>query len=123
MAIIHKDIDLLSQKQTVTGTEKIPVSDSEFITPAQIGGAGAVKYSEAQALSDAQKAQARANISTLGYVVNGSGQPGELGLEQVLNKVTSLSASSTDTEYPSAKAVYDHISSIVGNIETLLAAI
>lgn len=35
------------------------------------------------------------------------------------DKVTSLSASSTDTEYPSAKCVYD----LVGDIETLLAAI
>ena len=35
------------------------------------------------------------------------------------NKVTSISASSTDTQYPSAKCVY----TIVGNIETLLAAI
>ena len=35
------------------------------------------------------------------------------------NLVTSLSSLSTDTQYPSAKCVYD----IVGNIETLLAAI
>ena len=41
------------------------------------------------------------------------------GKEDASNKVTSLSASSTDTQYPSAKCVYD----IVGNIETLLAAI
>lgn len=41
------------------------------------------------------------------------------GKEDVSNKVTSLSASSTDTQYPSAKCVYD----LVGDIETLLAAI
>ena len=35
------------------------------------------------------------------------------------NKVTSLSSSSTNTQYPSAKCVYD----IIGDIETLLAAI
>lgn len=62
MAVTYKDIDLLSQKSTVTGTEKIPVSDTEYITPAQIGGSGSVKYSEAQSLTDAQKEQARANI-------------------------------------------------------------
>lgn len=39
--------------------------------------------------------------------------------EVTTNKVTSLSAASTDTQYPSAKCVYD----IIGNIETLLAAI
>lgn len=36
--------------------------------------------------------------------------------EETSNKVTSISASSTDTQYPSAKCVYD----IVGNIETAL---
>lgn len=41
------------------------------------------------------------------------------GKENTSNKVTSLSSSSTDTQYPSAKAVYD----MIGDIETLLAAI
>ena len=36
MALTHKDINLLSQKSTIAGTEKIPVSDTEYITPAQI---------------------------------------------------------------------------------------
>ena len=41
------------------------------------------------------------------------------GKEDASNKVTSLSNSSTDTQYPSAKCVYN----IVGNIETLLSEI
>ena len=41
------------------------------------------------------------------------------GKEDKSNKVTSISASSTDTQYPSAKCVYD----IVGDIESLLAAL
>jgi len=41
------------------------------------------------------------------------------GKENISNKVTSLSPSSTDTEYPSAKCIYD----LIGDIETLLAAI
>lgn len=41
------------------------------------------------------------------------------GKENTSNKVTNLSSSSTDTQYPSAKCVYD----LVGNIESLLAAI
>ena len=41
------------------------------------------------------------------------------GKEDKSNKVTSISASSTNTQYPSAKCVYD----IVGNIEALLTAI
>lgn len=39
--------------------------------------------------------------------------------EAKANKVTALSSSSTDDEYPSAKCVYD----LVGDIETLLAAL
>ena len=57
----------------------------------------------AQTLNSSQQAQARTNI----------------GAESTTNKVTSLSSSSTDTQYPSAKCVYD----IVGNIESLLGAI
>lgn len=39
--------------------------------------------------------------------------------ENTINKVTSLSTQSTDTQYPSAKCVYD----IVGDIESLLSAL
>lgn len=41
------------------------------------------------------------------------------GKENTSNKVTSLSSSSTDTQYPSAKCVYD----LVGDVETILASI
>lgn len=41
------------------------------------------------------------------------------GKEDTANKVTSISSSSTDTEYPSAKCVYD----IVGDVESALAAL
>lgn len=36
MAITYKDISQLSQKSSVAGTEKLPVSDTEYITPSQI---------------------------------------------------------------------------------------
>lgn len=32
----YKDINLLTQKAAVAGTEKLPVSDTEYITPSQI---------------------------------------------------------------------------------------
>lgn len=38
MAVTYKDIDQLTQKASPTGTEKIPVSDTEYITPQQIAG-------------------------------------------------------------------------------------
>ena len=39
--------------------------------------------------------------------------------EDVNNKVVSIDENSTDTQYPSAKCVYD----LVGNVETLLTAL
>lgn len=36
MSVTFKDIDLLNQKSTLAGTEKISVSDTEYITPNQI---------------------------------------------------------------------------------------
>ena len=39
--------------------------------------------------------------------------------EDTSNKVTTLSSSSTDTQYPSAKCIYD----LVGNVESLLASL
>lgn len=38
MSVTYKDIDQLSQKPAVAGTEKIPVSDTQYITPEQIAG-------------------------------------------------------------------------------------
>lgn len=38
MAVTYKDIDTLSNKSSVAGTEKIPVSDTQYITPNQIAG-------------------------------------------------------------------------------------
>ena len=40
----------------------------------------------------------------------------DVGAENVSNKVTSLSSSSTDTQYPSAKCIYD----IIGDVESIL---
>ena len=38
MAVSYKDISQLSQKSSVAGTEKLPVSGTEYITPNQIAG-------------------------------------------------------------------------------------
>lgn len=38
MEITHKDINLLTQKAQIAGTEKIPVSDMEYVTANQIAG-------------------------------------------------------------------------------------
>ena len=61
-----------------------------------------------------------AGYLTSAPVTSVNGQTVEVtGLQTTGNKVTSLSSSSTDTQYQSAKCVYD----LVGNIETLLASI
>lgn len=57
------------------------------------------------------------NLVTSGGVYNAI--PSVSGKEDTANKVTSLSSSSTDTEYPSALCVYN----IVGDIETLINAL
>lgn len=55
-----------------------------------------------------------------GAVTSVNGRTGAvIGLQETSNLVTTLSASSTNTQYPSAKCVYD----LIGNIETLLASI
>lgn len=41
------------------------------------------------------------------------------GKESTSNKVTSLSSASTDTQYPSAKCVYD----LLGDVESLILAL
>lgn len=38
MAVTYKDIDTLTNKSSVAGTEKIPISDTQYITPNQIAG-------------------------------------------------------------------------------------
>lgn len=38
MAVTYKDIGQLTRKSSVAGTEKIPVSDTQYITPNQIAG-------------------------------------------------------------------------------------
>ena len=59
-------------------------------------------------------------ISKINEVVDEVNQGVDVsGKENTSNKVTSLSANSTDSQYPSAKCVYD----LVGNIETLLQAV
>ena len=59
------------------------------------------------------------DASTTNKFVTASEKTTWNGKESTSNKVTSLSSSSTDTQYPSAKCVYD----LVGDIETLLSSI
>ena len=108
MSVTYKDIDELSQKSSIAGTEKLPVSDTQYITPTQIA-----TYKRVH-LEDESEMPVSPDANTL-YLIDQS----SVTYEQTSNKVTSLSSSSTNTQYPSAKCVYD----IVGDIETLLTAL
>lgn len=59
------------------------------------------------------------NSTLSNYVTNSSLNNTLTNYELISNKVTSLSSSSTDSEYPSAKCVYD----IIGDVESLLGGI
>ena len=54
-----------------------------------------------------------------GITLSGNKTDDNLGLEATSNKVTSLSSSSTDTQYPTAKCVWD----MIGDVESALAAL
>lgn len=56
MSVVYKDIDDLSQKSSVAGTEKIPVSDTEYITPGQIVSSAIQSFSEADPVFSASAA-------------------------------------------------------------------
>jgi len=74
---------------------------------------------QAQAISvDTTPTEGSDNLITSGGVYDSLA-----GKEDVSNKVNSLSAQSTDQQYPSAKAVFDFVMDKLGDIETLLAAI
>ena len=66
MSVTYKDIDQLSQKSTVSGTEKIPVSDTQYLTPAQIATSKQVH------LTDESDMPASPDASTL-YLIDDDG--------------------------------------------------
>ena len=60
-----------------------------------------------------------ATVATSGSYNDLSNTPSLSGYQTTANLVTSVSSSSTDNQYPSAKLFYD----TVGNIETLINAL
>lgn len=96
-------------------------NDSGYITSAPVtsvnGQTGAVTLSIPTKTSDLTN---DSGYITSAPVTSVNGQTGAVtGLQTTANLVTSVSSSSTNSQYPSAKLFYD----TVGDIETLLAAI
>lgn len=59
------------------------------------------------------------SLTGLDYLINDKIKPDMALKEDASNKVTTINSSSTDTQYPSAKCVYD----LVGNIGSVIDAI
>ena len=91
--------DAIEEQGVTVGDAKLSEYPSKIRAIQGGGTSDAVLYTP-QTLTSSQQAQARENI----------------GAEAQSNKVTSLSSSSTDTQYPSAKAVWDE----VGVVEEVL---
>jgi len=112
MSITHKDISLLSQKSTIAGTEKIPVSGTKFVTTNQI----------ASLASGGGNAVTDVTVGGVSVVSNGvAAVPTIPTVPTISTNITSDASSDDKTASP--KAVKTYVDGIVGNIETLLAAI
>ena len=108
MSVTYKDIDQLSQKSSVAGTEKIPVSDTQYVTTEQISGLSGVSVDTV--VNGADLDISDENDYSIVRFESGHIKTKHFDssiAENTSNKVTSLSSSSTDTQYPSAKCVYD----------------
>ena len=109
MAVTYKDIDELTQKSSISGTEKIEVSENQYITPEQIAGLAYKKPANGIPKTDLESA-----VQTSLNKADSALQSHQdiSGKEDKTNKVTSLSSSSNDTEYPTALCVYNLISGL-----------
>lgn len=131
MAVTYKDINDLAQKSTIAGTEKIPVSATEYITPSQIAGL----VTEPTALADlSDDTTHRVVTDTEKSTWNGKykkpsgGIPASDLASGVIPTVPTISTNitsdaSSDAKTASPKAVKTYVDGIVGDVESLLAAI
>lgn len=107
MAVTYKDISLLTQKASVAGTEKIPVSETEFITPTQI--AGKVPVDSTLSSSSPNAIQNKTVNEEFGKVAYLGSAEGEIDMEM--------------PDYATEAYVDNAIAEALGEIETSLAAL
>lgn len=98
MAVTFKDIDLLTQKSAPSGTEKIEVSDTQYITPNQIATLKRVH------LEDESDLPASPDSETL-YLIDDDGSGGSIPV--ISTDIEADKASNAKTASP--KAVYDFV--------------
>ena len=109
-ALVKLDVEVTSDGYAYIGGGMSPISVDLY--GYSLGG-GSV------AVIDKAKIASIDDIPDLTEYAKKTEIPDVSGYQTTSNLVTSISSSSADSQYPSAKCVYD----IVGNIETLLAAI
>lgn len=115
IVIGEMDGQLISTAQTTIDHEYVRIDNGLFgsnLRKAELNS-DKIKYSVSSDTYDL------AFPATSGTIALTSDIPSVSGKEDTTNKVTSLSSSSTDTQYPSAKCVYD----LLGDVETLINAL
>lgn len=127
MALIHKDINLLTQKATIAGTEKIPVSDTEYVTTSQIaslGGGGGFPSSDANKLV---YVDSNGDLAA-SFGVGDSNNTFTFSKLQVVTNLEGYDMSNFSFIKPSdvnttLQDVIDDIYDTIGDVETLLNAL
>ena len=84
MAVTYKDISQLTQKSSVAGTEKLPVSDTQYITPSQIT-AGCVHTTGSETVAGTKTFSNDVEIDDIISTENGDSYPSGFGWIQDYN--------------------------------------
>lgn len=107
-------------------TELIQLSKNEFLPKSNVVSANTIStVNIVQSVNNVSPVSGNVTLSIpsdTSDLTNGAGyitSSALSGYQTTSNLVTSVSSSSTDSQYPSAKCVYD----IIGNIETLLSQV
>lgn len=105
----------LTNKPTIPTNNNQLTNGAGYQTASDVSTAIATKQDTLPSGTAGQVLTLDSNLDPIWAQPSGSAD----NVQTTSNLVTSLSSSSTDTQYPSAKCVYD----IIGNLETLLASI
>jgi len=104
MSVTYKDIDDLSQKSSVAGTEKLPVSDTQYITPAQIATCKQVHLEDESDMPGSPDANTLYLIDDSGEVFVSTSQQSLTSAQQAQARTNIGAAASSDipslTNYP-----------------------
>lgn len=118
---VISDLDTIRSNATAVTTKQDVITDLDTIRAGSAAGATALQSVPDEYVTETEltaKGYLTEHQDLTGYAKK-TDIPDISGKEDSTNKVTTLSADSTDTQYPSAKCVYD----LLGNVETLLSEV